>query len=113
MVLHPGIVSGCNPIRTNTGSFLDQMMKLYIVIAKNAGTRRLASQIRGDKRGNNRLLEILFKIQNIVGNSELYSYPARVPEIVQRAASTVVSPELHGQTDDLLSAFLQQCCGRR
>src|SRR5262245_25622714 len=89
-------------------------MKLDVVVTQNARTWCLASQICRDKRSNDCRFKILFKVQDVIGNSELRGHTASVPEIVQRTAPSVVAPELHRETDDLLSALLQQSggCGR-
>src|SRR5437870_9287078 len=99
-----GIVSGRHPIGADAGRLFDEVMKLDVVITKDARARRFASQICLDERRHDRVLEILFKIENVVRNSELCGYTSSVPEIVQGTASAVIAPKLHRETDDLFSA---------
>src|SRR4030095_1350043 len=55
--------------------------------------------------------KILFKVQDVIRDSKLHGHTASIPEIVQGAAPAVVAPELHRETDDLLSTLLKKTGG--
>src|SRR5437868_3748519 len=96
----------CNAIGADTRGLLDEMVKLDVVVAEDAGTRRLSPKICFDERSDHGVLKVLLEIQNVVRNSELRRHTPGIPEIVKRTASSVVSPQLHGETDDLFTGFL-------
>src|SRR5262249_35231433 len=106
-ILHARVMAGCDSVRSNACGSFDEMMKLHVVIAENAWARCLPSQIRIDKWGNDGVLEILFQIQDIVGNGKLVGYTAGIPEIVQRTASAVIAPKLHRKAAVFFASLLQ------
>ena len=102
VISHARIVSGCDTVCSDASSLIHQVVKLHVVVAKNAWARCFTLQIAVNERTNNRILEILLQIQDIEGNSKMRGHTPCIPEIVQRTASAVVFPELHGKADDFL-----------
>src|SRR6186997_2250058 len=94
-------------IGSDSGCTIHEVMKLDVVIAKDAGAGCLAPQIRRDERCDDGVLEVLFEVQDVVGNSQLRGHTSSVPEVVERTAAAVIAPKLHRETDDLFTALLQ------
>src|SRR4029077_3055698 len=107
VIPHAGVMTRCNASGADAGGFLDQVVKLDIVIAQDARARCFTSKIGVDERAHDSVLEIFFEVENVVGNSELGGYTPGVPKIIQRTASAVILPKLHRKADDLLASLFQ------
>ena len=64
-----GVMSGCDTICADSSSLIHQVVELHVVVTENAWARRFALQITLNKGTNHRILEILFEIQNVEGDS--------------------------------------------
>src|SRR5262249_45786227 len=87
--LHARVMAGSHAIGSDPRGVFDEVMKLDVVVAQNARTRRFAPEIRVDERRDDGLFEILLEIKDVIRNAQLRRDTTRVPEIVERAASAV------------------------
>jgi hypothetical protein len=76
-------MSGGDAVCADARRLVHQMVKLHVVVAKDAWARRLSAEIGIHKRTNDCIFEILFKIEDIVGNTQQGRYTSCVPEIVE------------------------------
>ena len=60
-------------------------------------------------------LEVITEVEHMVFDAEMVGDPAGVVDIADRATTRVAraSPELHGDTDDLVAGLLKQRSGDR
>ena len=83
VILYARVVTGCDTVGSNAGCLFDQVMELHVVVAEDAGARRLAVEIGLHERANDGIFKVLLQIQDVVRNSDLRGHTPGVPQIVQ------------------------------
>ena len=79
-------MSGCNIVMLKLQRPFEQLIKLEIAVAVNAGIGRCAFLINIDEFSDNLFPEIIGKIENIKRYAELIGNTARILGILKRAA---------------------------
>jgi hypothetical protein len=119
-------VTCCDAVCTDLRCLVHEMVELDKVVAETAGTGRLAVQVTPNERSNDRIFELVFKVQNVEGKSEVRRHAPGIPNVVDRTATadslrifflltlkfSPLIPKLHRETDDLLPFCLKQNCSR-
>jgi hypothetical protein len=118
VALDPRVVSSRDEPRPKALGARRQGRELQVAVAVHAGDRRPACRVLADEVRHDRLAELPLEVDDVVGNSDLRRDPARVVEIVDRAArpeahlAIRVRPrmvvQLHREADDLVSLARQQ-----
>ena len=93
---------------------LEQIDELHVLIAGDAGDRRLAGDIGARERLDHLFAEPRLVIEDVMGNPEPRGDVARVMDVLARAAGALamrrraVIVELHRQADDVVALARQQ-----
>src|SRR5581483_6622425 len=110
---HTRVVSGGDSGSAPCVGAGEQRAELEIDIAGDARDWRAAAAIRLCKAIDDRSLELVFHIENVVGNAERARDPARVVYGLAATAGTKtgrgvgVAPYTHGDADDLVTTLHQ------
>ena len=115
------IVTGCDIIRANLQRTLQQRLPLHVAVAGNTRIRRASILVFIHKVINDRLLEIRFKIHNIIWDFQPIRHATGIIHRRQSAASTLsrlceyvlVLPDLHRDSDNIISLLLEEICRHR
>ena len=104
-----------------------QRRKLQPTVAGHTGDRRLTIQITGNERLHYVALKLTLEIEHIERKAEFFGHPARVVNVVERAATrrqrlavfidtdaAVLIPKLHRKAEQFVALLLQNRgrCGR-
>ena len=116
----PRVVPGGDSLRADGLSLLMKEIELDVRVAEHARTGRHAAQIGLHERRDDLLMKILLEVQREMRNLELPRHAPRVRQIVDGAAPAVrrvgvrqVVVHLHRQSDDVMSAGLENVRGGR
>ena len=80
------VMPGCNIVMLKLQRPFEQLIKLEVAVAVNAGVRRCAFLINVNEFSDNLFSEIIGKIENIKRYAELIGNTARILGILKRAA---------------------------
>src|SRR5205823_14777515 len=113
------VVAGSDLVRADGDRLLMKEVKFYMCITKYTWARCGAAQIALHERRDDLLVEIRLQIQGEMRNAEFPRNSFGVSKIVDRAAPAIrrvriaeIVVHLHRQTDHLMSAGLENVCGR-
>ena len=114
------VVAGRDGIGAEAVRAIEQRRELEVAVAVRAGQGRPAGRVLADEIADDLLVELPLEVQDVMRDADGRRHPARVVQIVNRAAAAerplAVLPvrdvvELHGQTDDVVALLDEQ--GRR
>src|SRR6186713_1196563 len=86
--MHTRVMARRHAVCTDAGSTIDQMVKLYEVVAQNAGARRFAPEIAAHKWSDNGFFELVLEVEHVKRHAEMGGHTTRIPDIVDRAATS-------------------------
>ena len=115
----PRVVAGRDGLAAHDAGAIPERRELHLRVAGGAGNRRFSGEIGGDEGTHDPFAEFLLEVENVVRDAESPGHPARVGEVVERAAAPRLTriagmvPELHREADDLVPLFLQKQGGDR
>ena len=127
----PGVMAGGDVLRSNGQTLVQQSLPLHVPVTGNTGIRRSSMQILLHEIIHHVLPEFSFKIHHIIGNAQMIRHSPGVLHRAQAAAARIlpaviralplpgsgtgtvllclapfVLPDLHGDTDHLISLLL-------
>ena len=83
-----GVVAGSDFFGTDAGGHLEEGFELDEVVAEGAGDGGAAVQVIVDERAHNVLFELIFEVDDVVGDAEELGDVAGVIDVVDGAATT-------------------------
>ena len=112
------VVTGHDGVAAQNAGALVEPLELQIAVAVDAGVWRGAALVGGNEAVDDLPLEVIRKVEDIVGNAEAEGDRARILHVLERAAGLraldadiLVVKELHRRADALAALFLHQKCG--
>jgi hypothetical protein len=95
----------------------DKPRELELGVARNARNRSATGQIFFHKRTNDTSLELVFEIQDVKRNAQIFGYAPRIVHVIKRTASrrlrlligrkpSTLIPQLHREADDVVALSL-------
>ena len=114
-----GVVSRGQLLGTQGSRFFDEKPELYMVVAGDAGVRGPTSTVLVDEVLDYVCMELLFEVEDVVGDVQHSADPLGVTGVLSVAARLVASRvigvlgggEAHGDADDIVAGVLE--LGRR
>ena len=110
----PHVMPGSDGVATEQRAAPEQIPKLGVRIAPDAGVGRASARILGDEVVDDVAGEFLLHVEDVVGYSQRAGDPARVHDAVEPATGArgsrflLVAERLHGRADELMAPLGQQ-----
>ena len=114
VVARDDVMAGGEQVGAEVLGRLEQVGELHVLVAGDAGDRRLAGDIGARERLDHLLAEPRLVIEDVMGNAEPRGDVARVVDVLARAARALavrrraVVVELHRDADDVVALARQQ-----
>lgn len=101
-------------LRAQVTGRVEQVVELYLLVAADAGNRRLPGDVAVGEGIDHRVLEALLVVEHVMRNAERLGDAARVVDVLPRAAGAgavrrlAVVVKLQRHPDDVVASFLQE-----
>jgi hypothetical protein len=119
------VVAGGDALSADLAGGEQKLIELEVVVAQGAGNGRTAGQVLADEGLDDFSLETVLRIDEVVGDAEVFGYMASVVDVVDGAAAalgnglgqaevgvvggqTALVPELEGEADEGMTLGVQE-----